>query len=59
MPTPGKAVTEDELREYVKPKLANYKQPKKYFIRPLLPLLANGKVNKLALRDEINEMLKK
>lgn len=59
MPTPGKTVTEEELREYCKPKLANYKQPKKYFIRPLLPLLANGKVNKLALRDEINEMLKK
>lgn len=59
MPTPGKTVTEDELREHVKPKLANYKQPKKYFIRPLLPLLANGKVNKLALKEEIKEMLKK
>ncbi len=59
MPIPGKAVTEEELLEYCKNKLANYKLPKKYFIRPLLPLLANGKVNKLALRDEINEMLKK
>ena len=51
--------TEEELREHVKNKLANYKQPKKYFVRPLLPLLANGKVNKLALREEIKEMLKK
>ncbi|HPO46182.1 MAG TPA: class I adenylate-forming enzyme family protein [Spirochaetota bacterium] len=59
MPTPGKSVTEEELREHVKNKLANYKQPKKYFVRPLLPLLANGKVNKLALREEIKEMLKK
>ena len=29
------------------------------YVKALLPLLANGKVNKLALRDEINEMLKK
>jgi hypothetical protein len=33
--------------------------PKKFFIRPLLPLLAGGKVNKLALKDEIREMMKK
>lgn len=59
MPIPGKNVTDEELMEYCKGKLANYKIPKKFFIRPLLPLLANGKVNKLALRDEINEMLKK
>jgi acyl-CoA synthetase (AMP-forming)/AMP-acid ligase II len=59
MSMPGKSVTEEELREHCKTKLANFKLPKKYFIRPLLPLLASGKVNKLALRDEINGMLKK
>ncbi|HOI74430.1 MAG TPA: fatty acid--CoA ligase, partial [Syntrophales bacterium] len=52
MPMPGKEVTEEELREYCKGKMANYKVPKKFIIRPLLPLLANGKVNKLALKEE-------
>jgi acyl-CoA synthetase (AMP-forming)/AMP-acid ligase II len=59
MTFPGKEVTEEELREYCKSRLANYKVPKKFFIRPLLPLLANGKVDKLALKKEIGELLKK
>ena len=58
MQMPGKESSEDELRELCRGKLANYKVPKKFFIRPLLPLLANGKVNKLALKEEIREMLK-
>ena len=57
MQMPGKESSEDELRELCRGKLANYKVPKKFFIRPLLPLLANGKVNKLALKEEIREML--
>ena len=59
MPTPGQNVTEEELREVCKSALANFKVPKKFFIRPLLPLLASGKVNKLALKDEIREIMKK
>ena len=59
MPTPGQNATEEELRDLCKSALANFKVPKKFFIRPLLPLLASGKVNKLALADEIREMLKK
>ena len=59
MPTPGQNVTEEELRDLCKAALANFKVPKKFFIRPLLPLLASGKVNKLALKDEIREMMKK
>jgi len=59
MTLPGKEVTEEELREYCKARLANYKVPKKFIIRPLLPLLATGKVDKLALKDEIAELLKK
>lgn len=56
MPTPGQNVTEEDLRNLCKSSLANFKIPKKFFIRPLLPLLASGKVNKLALKDEIREM---
>jgi acyl-CoA synthetase (AMP-forming)/AMP-acid ligase II len=40
---PGQEVTEEELREYCKGKMANYKVPKKFIIRPLLPLLANAR----------------
>lgn len=58
MPKPGQSVSEDELRGLCKTSLANFKIPKKFFIRPMLPLLASGKVNKLALKDEIKEMMK-
>jgi acyl-CoA synthetase (AMP-forming)/AMP-acid ligase II len=59
MTLPGKEVTEGELKEYCKSRLANYKVPKKFIIRPLLPLLATGKVDKLALMAEIAKGLKK
>ena len=55
---PGKTATEEELRSLCKSKLANFKVPKKFFIRELLPLLSNGKVDKLALKKEISEMPK-
>ena len=50
---PGKEVSEDELREFCKSKLANFKVPKRFFVRPLLPLLPTGKVDKVALRKEV------
>lgn len=59
MPTPGQNAEEEDLRRLCKSALANFKVPKKFFIRPLLPLLPSGKVDKLALKDEIREMLKK
>ena len=58
MPMPGKEVTEEELRELCRTKLANFKVPKKFIIRPLLPLLASGKVSKLALKEEIKGMIR-
>jgi non-ribosomal peptide synthetase component E (peptide arylation enzyme) len=36
--------------------MANFKVPKKFIIRPLLPLLANGKVSKLALKEEFKNV---
>jgi acyl-CoA synthetase (AMP-forming)/AMP-acid ligase II len=53
MPQPGKTVTEEELKDRCREKLANFKIPKRFFVRPLLPLLASGKVNKMALKEEI------
>ncbi|MBW2596080.1 MAG: acyl--CoA ligase [Deltaproteobacteria bacterium] len=55
---PGKTATEEELRSLCKSRLANFKVPKKFFIRELLPLLSTGKVDKLALKKEISEMPK-
>jgi acyl-CoA synthetase (AMP-forming)/AMP-acid ligase II len=59
MPTPGQNVKEEDLRDLCKNSLANFKVPKKFFIRPMLPLLASGKVNKMALKEEIAEMTKR
>jgi acyl-CoA synthetase (AMP-forming)/AMP-acid ligase II len=52
MPVPGKNVNPDDLRELCKKHLSNYKVPKQFEIRPLLPLLPSGKVDKLALVAE-------
>jgi acyl-CoA synthetase (AMP-forming)/AMP-acid ligase II len=54
---PGQAVSEEELRGLCKEKLANFKVPKRFFIRPLLPLLANGKINKMVLKEEVPELI--
>lgn len=51
---PGQSATEDELRQFCKQRLANFKVPKRFDLRPQLPLLPNGKVNKMALRQEMS-----
>ena len=53
MPVPGKTVDADEVRELCKKHLANYKIPKQIEVRPLLPLLASGKVDRRALVEEV------
>jgi acyl-CoA synthetase (AMP-forming)/AMP-acid ligase II len=58
MPKPGQDVTEEALRQLCKSTLANFKIPKKFFIRPLLPLLASGKVDKMTLQAEVRDILK-
>lgn len=50
MQKPGTAVTEEELRAHCKEHLANFKVPKRIEVHPMLPLLANGKVNKMELK---------
>lgn len=58
MPKPGAEVGEDDLRGLCREKLANFKIPKRFFIRPLLPLLGSGKISKLALREEVPSLMK-
>jgi acyl-CoA synthetase (AMP-forming)/AMP-acid ligase II/acyl dehydratase len=53
MPKPGLIVGEEELRALCKAKLSNFRIPKRFFFRPELPLLPNGKVNKMALKKEM------
>jgi acyl-CoA synthetase (AMP-forming)/AMP-acid ligase II len=54
---PGGETTEAALEELCRKKLANYKVPKRFFIRQSLPLLANGKIDKAALKEEARNML--
>jgi acyl-CoA synthetase (AMP-forming)/AMP-acid ligase II len=53
MMKPGQESTGDALRAYCKERLANFKVPKHFDLRPVLPLLPNGKVNKMALKREL------
>jgi acyl-CoA synthetase (AMP-forming)/AMP-acid ligase II len=57
MPIPGRTVAEDELRAHCKQKIANFKVPKKFFVRPILPMLPTGKVDKKALKKEVDEWI--
>jgi len=50
----GQSVDAHVLREHCKLHLANFKVPKKFTIDSALPLLPNGKVNKMALRGRLN-----
>ncbi|KAA3613862.1 MAG: long-chain fatty acid--CoA ligase [Calditrichaeota bacterium] len=56
MRQPGTEATEDALLELCKERLINFKVPKKFFLRPELPLLPTGKVNKVALKKEIEKL---
>jgi acyl-CoA synthetase (AMP-forming)/AMP-acid ligase II len=58
MTMPEQTVGEEELRALCKEKLANFKIPKRFFVRPLLPLLASGKIDKMTLKREAGEMTK-
>lgn len=53
MPKPGMSLSEEDLRSLCKEHLTNFKVPKQFEIRPLLPMLPNGKVNKMALREDL------
>jgi acyl-CoA synthetase (AMP-forming)/AMP-acid ligase II len=52
---PGRTVDAAELRDHCKHHLANFKVPKHFTIESALPLLPNGKVNKVALRARMAE----
>ncbi|MGE0117913.1 MAG: class I adenylate-forming enzyme family protein [Dongiaceae bacterium] len=49
---PGGALDEAEIAAFCRARLANYKVPKRFVVRDALPMLAIGKLDKAALRDE-------
>jgi acyl-CoA synthetase (AMP-forming)/AMP-acid ligase II len=49
MPRPGTEISDEELEKLCRENLANYKIPKSFEIRPMLPMLPNGKINRMAL----------
>jgi acyl-CoA synthetase (AMP-forming)/AMP-acid ligase II len=49
MPLQGRSVVADDLRAFLKARIANYKVPKDFTIEAALPLLPNGKIDKRAL----------
>ena len=51
---PGETVTDSDLRQWCRERLANFKVPKQFIFREHLPLLPNGKVNKGALRADLS-----
>jgi acyl-CoA synthetase (AMP-forming)/AMP-acid ligase II len=48
----GETIDLDELRAFVEPRLARYKQPRDYELRTELPRTDSGKLLKRVLRDE-------
>lgn len=50
---PGRSVDADSLKEWCKERLAGYKVPKTFHVRNELPLLPIGKVDKQALKREL------
>jgi acyl-CoA synthetase (AMP-forming)/AMP-acid ligase II len=52
MPMPGSSVAAEELEALCRSRMANFKIPKRFFIRDMLPMLGSGKVDKRALKKE-------
>jgi len=50
MRRPNSNLSEQDLHDLCSQHLVNYKIPKRFFIEDSLPLLASGKINKLALK---------
>jgi acyl-CoA synthetase (AMP-forming)/AMP-acid ligase II len=55
MPKPGASLDGDAIQAYLKEYLADYKIPRQYVIRPMLPLTALGKIEKKVLRQEVEK----
>jgi fatty-acyl-CoA synthase len=57
IPRPGVSLTEEDLRDYCKTRIAFYKTPKYFFIVKEFPQTASGKIQKFKLRTMACELL--
>src|SRR5690606_30602544 len=48
---PNETLSENEMAQWCRERLANYKVPKRIFLHSSLPMLSIGKVDKIALRS--------
>ncbi|NPU85853.1 MAG: AMP-binding protein [Syntrophaceae bacterium] len=55
MPKPGREITPEGMREFLKDRLSSFKIPEDFIIRPMLPLTPLGKVKKLDLYAEMKD----
>ena len=53
VPQPGETLTIDEVKDFCRARLADYKLPRGILLRDALPKTLTGKVQKKALRDEL------
>jgi fatty-acyl-CoA synthase len=54
VPMPGKTVSEEELLEHARSRLAGYKVPKEFHVMPEFPKNPTGKVLKRVLRQQLS-----
>jgi fatty-acyl-CoA synthase len=54
VPMPGKTVSQEELLEHARSRLAGYKVPKEFHMMPEFPKNPTGKVLKRVLRQQLN-----
>ena len=59
VPRPGKTISPDELRKYLKSRLSPFKVPKDYIILDEMPKNPAGKILKRELKRQIMDKLKK
>lgn len=53
VPKPGESVSEEEIIQACRKKLADFKVPRKVFIRESIPVTRLGKADRIRLREEI------
>ncbi len=55
IPKPGVEINADDLKEFAYSQMANYKVPRRYFIKSQLPMLPIGKIDKVVLKKMAQE----
>jgi fatty-acyl-CoA synthase len=57
VPRPGETLSEDEIRDFCKGKIAHYKVPRYIRFVPGFPMTVTGKIQKFKIRDEMKNQL--